>query len=807
MTAAGFAATTSVAFSELYGRVERNTRVALVVLELGWQPLPWLYDEDGKKTPKVKWVQRFPNGRSTHYSPLRDRESVIAQFAKGHYAGVITGPESGVFVVDVDPRNGGLETLAALEAQHGPLPATMRVSTPSGGFHLYFAYPSDRDIVSGSDVLGPGVDVRGWGGYVGAPGAITDKGEYGWPGAVTILPAPRWLLDQATRPPDDEGGTGDLPGSYQPASSVDTWIAGATEVTSSQDSYLFRFLCSLRARNVGPDEMRDLGWHVASAFTQTKPEPWTAKHVNDKVEWIVSNYPAGTSGLPDGMTQTVTQIVSPNGDRPVTTGEIVKRPGSVPVSTEKLLIPVDIRLEQTAPPAAPNVVARALLERFDEHGLTLVNWHDTWLAQHAGSGGRYERAAEDENRHMMQDVVRQALDRAWFIRDDERQEWNPTNAKIREVVSAVETFTRVPGRLEDPAWLDPAMEQTYPARKLIVVRNGILYAPGDGTRVLLPHNRLLLTETALDIAWDPHAPFPERWHRFLNELWPGDEATQAMVHEWMGYVISGETDLHKIWPMIGPPRSGKGTIIWVLARLLGGNERISYPTLKSLSGSFGLAPLLGKRFGVVSDAHESGDTRALVELLLMISGEDPVNVNRKNMAEISGMRLGVRFAMLSNTVLDLRDVSGALPNRFAPTRFTESFLGREDLTLKATLEPELPGILNLALDGLDRLRANGGKFTMSAASAQLLNQMIEMAAPDREFFETRCVVDLKDDNLRVTKQDLYSAYESWALANGRKVVPYNKFSSIVTATFPSIRDGKPVVDGRQKASWFGIRLW
>src|SRR5829696_4660132 len=56
-----------------------------------------------------------------------------------HNFGVLTGRLFRIFVLDVD-REVGKETLAALEAQHGPLPATV-VTKTAHGLHYYFRYP------------------------------------------------------------------------------------------------------------------------------------------------------------------------------------------------------------------------------------------------------------------------------------------------------------------------------------------------------------------------------------------------------------------------------------------------------------------------------------------------------------------------------------------------------------------------------------------------------------------------------------------------------------------------------------------
>jgi hypothetical protein len=121
--------------------------------------------------------------------------------------GILTGPESGIWVLDIDVKScNGFETLRDLFHGHGvtDVPSTFRAVTPSGGQHWYFRYPRDgrkiRNIVSPSSrpgPLGPGLDVRGWHGMVVAP----DQGarriiDYSEP-----ADAPDWLAELATARP------------------------------------------------------------------------------------------------------------------------------------------------------------------------------------------------------------------------------------------------------------------------------------------------------------------------------------------------------------------------------------------------------------------------------------------------------------------------------------------------------------------------------------------------------------------------------------------------------------------------------
>ena len=82
--------------------------------------------------------------------------------------GVVTGRSSDLIVVDIDPRNGGDESLARLEQEVGPLPETVAVATGGGGRHLYFHHPGGS-IRNRALRMYRGIDLKGDGGIVVAP--------------------------------------------------------------------------------------------------------------------------------------------------------------------------------------------------------------------------------------------------------------------------------------------------------------------------------------------------------------------------------------------------------------------------------------------------------------------------------------------------------------------------------------------------------------------------------------------------------------------------------------------------------------
>jgi hypothetical protein len=108
--------------------------------------------------------------------------------------GIRCGAESGIVVLDVDGEE-GWDSLHRLEDMHGELPQTASVTTPSGGQHFYFQHPG-FEVRNTAGWPAVGLDLRGDGGYVLAPGSIhPNGGTYEPDEQAAVAPMPEWLAD------------------------------------------------------------------------------------------------------------------------------------------------------------------------------------------------------------------------------------------------------------------------------------------------------------------------------------------------------------------------------------------------------------------------------------------------------------------------------------------------------------------------------------------------------------------------------------------------------------------------------------
>jgi putative DNA primase/helicase len=373
--------------------------------------------------------------------------------------------------------------------------------------------------------------------------------------------------------------------------------------------------------------------------------------------------------------------------------------------------------------------------------------------------------------------------------------WAPNRYKIADLLDALRAVTHLSEPIEMPAWLDD--REHLPAAEFVACANGLLHVP---TRTLLAPDHAYFNRVAVPFPYLPNPPAPTRWLTFLGELWPDDPDAIAALAEFMGYVISGRRDLHKILLLIGPTRAGKGVIARVLKALVG-RGNYAGPTLASLGTNFGLAPLIGKPLAIVSDARLGGaNVHQVVERLLSVSGEDALTVDIKYKEPWTGT-LPTRFLVISNELPRFGDASGAIAHRFLVLTLRQSWLGRENPALTDELLTELPGILGWVLDGLERLTARG-RFTEPASSRDAIVALADLVSPTSAFVRERCEVSPAAE---VRCDALYAAWKAWAEDNGHRVGSSSSFGRDLRAVLPGLRTVRPRDDDRQR--WYrGLSL-
>lgn len=182
---------------------------SLAVFPIGRAKLPAIrspHHDDPPGTPQC----RGECGRAGHgvHDATTDPDRLAELFGAAPYAtgyGIACG--RGPFPLlglDLDRKNGvdGIESLDALAARHGfTVPDTIVIATPSGGEHRWFTGPAGAPVLNSAGKLGPGIDVRGYGGYLVGPGSWTRRGRYRVAEVRPVADLPDALLRLMLPPP------------------------------------------------------------------------------------------------------------------------------------------------------------------------------------------------------------------------------------------------------------------------------------------------------------------------------------------------------------------------------------------------------------------------------------------------------------------------------------------------------------------------------------------------------------------------------------------------------------------------------
>lgn len=448
------------------------------------------------------------------------------------------------------------------------------------------------------------------------------------------------------------------------------------------------------------------------------------------------------------------------------------------------------------PPGNPMAVARELLPSWTVNDrLTLRHWRGGWMSWQTTRWGEVdEREVRSWVYRELEHATCTVVDRKG---EEQHRAWAPTKRKVTDLMEATAAITHLPAEINPPAWLSPPPDGC-PRGPIVACGNGLLDV---AQRRLLPLAPEFFNLVSVPFDYDRHATAPG-WLAFLAQLWPDDPDLIAALQEWFGYVISGRTDLQKILLIVGPTRSGKGTIARILGSLVG-QGNVAGPTLASLATNFGLSPLLGKPLAVISDARLSGrDGHQVVERLLTISGEDTIDVDRKYRDPWTG-RLPSRFMLLSNELPNFGDASGVIARRFIVLPMLASWLGKEDTALTDKLTSELPGILNWALEGLARLETNG-RLAEPPSSVEAVTTMQDTASPTSAFVRERCTTG---PECEVTVDELWAAWRSWTDDSAIRAGTKQMLGRNLQAVVPQVRRTRPRgEDDRQIPTYTGITL-
>ena len=307
------------------------------------------------------------------------------------------------------------------------------------------------------------------------------------------------------------------------------------------------------------------------------------------------------------------------------------------------------------------------------------------------------------------------------------------------------------------------------AEDRIDVANGTLYLNGE-----FEENKCFC-RNRLPVAYNPDAPQPEAWLRFLSDLLePTDIQT---LQEYMGYCLIPSTRAQVMLIIHGNGGEGKSRIGVIMQTMLGKNAK-NGSLSKVESSPFARADLEGELVMIDDDMNMSA-LKTTHNIKAMVSAEVPVDLERKREQSYQG-DMYVRFLAFTNgELISLYDHSEGFFRRQLILSAKKKDPNRaDDPFLADKLKTEIEGIFLWCLEGLKRLLANNYHFTESDQTKE--NR--ESARRDSQnvllFLKSEGYIRLKADST-IPTADFYTLYCTWCQDNALKPLAMNTVGKIL----------------------------
>jgi len=418
----------------------------------------------------------------------------------------------------------------------------------------------------------------------------------------------------------------------------------------------------------------------------------------------------------------------------------------------------------TASATDPHGLARSFIERHP-----WVYWHGLHFEH---DSKKYHEVPEQEVRALLTAHIKGCLDEDYWMRARQYQEalhshGSTARPPVRSAVSraivgntlqALEGLTLQRGHVDMPALLCSGG-----GSNLLAVDNGLLDLDGGE---LQEHTADWFSTVCLPYAYNPDAACP-LWLAALAKNLEDDTERIELLQEFFGYALVHSTDAQRCLILIGEGGNGKSVVLAGLHALLG-DENVSTVPLEDFGRRFAMAQTLGKLANIVAEVGEL-DRTAEGTLKAFVSG-DRMSFERKGKDPFTA-RPTARLVLSTNNLPRFADKSEGVWRRLCLVPFNRRVHEQERVPGMDKPEwwlqhGEVPGILNWALDGLKRLRANGMRFTEAVACRAALEAHRRESDPCREFLVEHYAADRDAQPLRTA--EVYGTYTAWCQENGHK---------------------------------------
>ena len=308
---------------------------------------------------------------------------------------------------------------------------------------------------------------------------------------------------------------------------------------------------------------------------------------------------------------------------------------------------------------------------------------------------------------------------------------------------------------------------------IVVFDNGVLDIV---TGALTPHSPEILSTIMLPLSWNPIAPEPKLFNRFLSELTGGDKEKQRFLCEFIGIILSNVKGYRtkKALFLRGDTDTGKSQLRMLVEKLLGPDNYASID-LATLERRFGTGLIFGKR---LVGSNDLGFTD-LPELgaFKQLTGGDEILMENKFSDGFTARFNGILWFSMNKLPYFGGDRGKAVVDRIIIIECGDSRPEElQDKNLAEKLFEEREGIVAKCLAAAKDVLTHEYRYSIPGASKEDSVKYGRDLSTVKTYLTECCALSPVDSPIWTKAQVLYSLYRSWCWQNGYLPVSMRTFA-------------------------------
>jgi len=370
-------------------------------------------------------------------------------------------------------------------------------------------------------------------------------------------------------------------------------------------------------------------------------------------------------------------------------------------------------------------------------------------------------------------------------------------------------------KIEADTFIDSQIFFNSKTPGLIPVKNGLLNLK---TRKLEDYNSKYILFNKIPITYDPKAKVVSI-EKFFHDV-AKDVKDVDTLYEMFGYCLYTDSFLEKAVMLLGSGRNGKTKLLTLLRKFLGEHNSTEINLRRIETDKFCINAMMNSLANLAGDISKKRieDSSMFKELV----GRDKISTARKFKDDIEFTSYAKQI-FATNNLPQTDDISDGFwtkwvliqfPNKFVPQKEYERAIRgipndqqkyikimNPHIIREIVSEAEMSGLLNKALDGLDRLFKN--KSFTSSNSSKEIEQLWIRESSSFAAFALDCLQ--RKSNYYITADDMLNEYAQYCDLHSSVIEAPKEIAHTMSSLFSSSKDIKRLNESTERM-WVNVKF-